>query len=279
MYICVSLKTVNFATSGVNYDADDNLHDLFAQDEFDRITVNEIENSYYQFLDNHIFTLMDALEQSLPTIGHDVCWDWTGVRKEGDYYLLLEVMALPKETFRFWNAFNRIFPGLREQSEPFEMPEIDHPFNFDDLEGQDEDDDYDECDEESCLRDLEMLTVGIPVLQWERRPMEYGGGAGIIATIGVAAGVGSFGYTFLKDFAKAMMKNHYSRKIEHLKRKVIKKCNNEGRIIPPEPEAPKVYNMERNEYEYEFTQLLNDGSKNRVFIGVDSGIVTSIPHL
>lgn len=278
MYINVNLQTINLAGSGIAYDADDNLYDLFAQYGDGRICVNGPESSYYQFPDNHIFALMDTFEQSIPTLGHTVCWNWTGVRKEAEYFLQLEVKVLSDETAHFWDVFNKIFPDIQKQDEPFELPEVDHPLNIDDPEANDHDDGYNEYDEEFRLRDLEILTLGNPALQWKREPMEYGGGAGIITTIGVAAGVGSFGHAFLKDFVKSMMKNHYSREIEHLQRKVIKACKGKGHLIPPKPEAPKVYNMEAKEYEYEFTQIMSDGARNRVFIGVESKKVTFVPY-
>lgn len=96
--------------------------------------------------------------------------------------------------------------------------------------------------------------------------------------MGTAAAIAAFGYPFLKDFVSFCMRNHYKNIIETLEQKVIEASKGQGRIIPPEPKAPEVYNMEREENEYEFTQIMNDGTRNRVFIGVNSGKVSFMPY-
>ena len=190
---------------------------------------------------------MDELERIIPTMGHKIKWKWTGVRKQAKYYLLLEIKSFSEEIPRFWKAFGAVFPDAQASETPFEIPDVDFPLSIDDPETHDEDDDCVECNEESRLRDLDLLSFGNPFLQWKREPAEYEAGGGIIATLGVATGIGSFGHAFLKDFIKSMMKNHYSRKIEHFQRNIILACKKKGRIIPPEPEAPKIFNMERDE--------------------------------
>lgn len=162
MKICVSLKTINLAGTGFVYDADDNLYDLIVQYDEDRIPIKGPTNFYYVFSDNRIFALMDAIEQCLPIYGHEICWNWTGVRKGTDYYLLLEVQALSEATARFWNIFGSIFPDLKELDTPFELPEIDCPINLYDPDTFDSDIDYEECDEMSILRDFEKLTYNNP---------------------------------------------------------------------------------------------------------------------
>ena len=278
MKICVSLKTINLAGTGFLYDADDNLYDLIVQYDEDRIPIKGPTNFYYAFSDNRIFALMDTIEQCLPIYGHEICWNWTGVRKGTDYYLLLEVQALSEATARFWNTLGSIFPDLKELDTPFELPEIDCPINLDDPDTFDSDIDYEECDEMSILRDFEKLTYNNPDGQWKREPKEYGGAVGSVVLLGTAAAIAAFGYPFLKDFVSFCMRNHYKNIIETLEQKVIEASKGQGRIIPPEPKAPEVYNMEREENEYEFTQIMNDGTRNRVFIGVNSGKVSFMPY-
>lgn len=278
MNIIVSIATINLDGSGLVYEDDENLDTLFPKHGSDRIPISEPEMSYYRSSDNNIFMHMDEFERIIPTMGHKIRWQWTGVRKQAEYYLMIEIQAFSEEIPRIRKALDTVFSDAQIADTAFEIPDVDFPLDVDDPEAYDKDDNYAECDEESRLRDLDILTFGNPILQWKREPAEYEAGGGIIATLGVAAGIGSFGHAFLKDFIKSMMNNHYSRKIEQLQRKVVKACKKKGRIIPPDPEAPKTFNMERDEYEYEFTQIMSDGTRNRVFIGVDSEKVTFVPY-
>ena len=61
MLININLLKINLEGSGIVYDPDDNLYDLFVQYGDGCIPTYGPENFYYLFSDNHIFALMDAL--------------------------------------------------------------------------------------------------------------------------------------------------------------------------------------------------------------------------
>ena len=278
MYICIRLKIINLNESKLVYNPNDNLHDLFSQYGDDRIPVDKLKPTYYLSNNNDVFSLMDAFEERIPCFGHEVCWDWTGVRKGGKYYLIMDVMALLEETARFWEVFKALFIDFQVLNTSFVLPEIDSPMNLDDPDSFDNDNDYEECDEESLLRRFEKETIGNPDIQWKREPKEYGGSAGTIVLLGTAVGVVTLGHAFLKGFVNTCMKKHYAREIDKLLDTVCVACEGEGIIIRPEPVAPKAWNDEVGEYQYEFTQILSDGSKNKVFIGTKAGKPTIVPY-
>ena len=271
MDIGITVTTIDLNGYETHYEETDNLYDLYLSEKYTDIPDSDAYY-YYRYPGNELFACMDSLEKTIPNIGHTVCWKWFGVRKGVEYYLQLDVSVLAEVETTFWDALKAIFVNGFEEIEEFELPDVDVPFDFE------QDNEDDQINDEEILRDIEELTLGDPSIQWRREPMEYNGGGDVITTIGVAAGLASFAYTFEKDFVQYMMNNHYARRIRKLRNKVMKECNNEGHLIEPKPEAPSIFNAKTGEAEYEFIQILDDGSKNRVFIGIDSGKTRKVPY-
>lgn len=269
MDIIINMTTIDLNGYETHYEKTDNLHDLY-------VTGKDIPDSdayyYYRYPGNELFACMDSLEKAIPNIGHTVCWDWFGVRKGIKYYLQLDVLVLAEVETTFWDALKAIFVNEFEEIEEFELPDVDVPFDFE------QDNEDDQINDEEILRDIEELTLGDPSIQWRREPMEYNGGGDVITTIGVATGIASYIISNAKDFVLLMMKNHYARQIKKLRKKLVKNGKYEGHFIEPKPEAPGIFNAKTGEDEYEFIQILDDGSKYRVFISVDSGKTRKVPY-
>lgn len=227
----------------------------------------------YKFDSELLFPYLDDFERRMPKTSHSIWWDWSGIRKGSEYYIELTATALSEDSKAFIDAFKEVFSQHLENSEAFELPEIDAPFQFESYQEWNEEEPID-FDEDDKLRLLEELTAGNDYIQWTRIAQEYGGSTDVSTRLGATAALAGFGYSFLKDFFSLAAKQYYKRKINTLLKSVVDACKNKGRFVLPEPKPPEIYNAESREKEYVFTQLLDDGRWREIYISEDGERIT-----